>query len=253
MQPSLPIYYQIKNKILDWILSKEYGLGEQIPSETELAKTFNVTRMTVRQAVALLIQEGLLIRKRGAGTFVTSDAKLLGRFSLDFTGVMDELFYQASKSKTKSVKIEKIKTPAIVKEKLKTDAENVVRIARVRMLNGHVFAYTINYLPEHIGLKIDEKSLFEKPLLKIMEIDLDIEFDEAFQTIEASFSDQEVSEKLEIPNGSPILFVERIMYTRKKFPVELVQTSYRGDIYKYVVRLKLDKANKNNRWIHFDK
>jgi GntR family transcriptional regulator len=140
-----------------------------------------------------------------------------------------------------------------VKEKLNTDSENVVRIARVRMLHGHIFAYTINYLPEYIGLKIDEKSLYEKPLLKILEIDLDIEFDEAFQTIEASFSDQEVSEKLGIPNGSPILFVERIMYDRKKIPVELVQTSYRGDVYKYVVRLKLDKASKANRWVHFDK
>lgn len=252
MPPSLPIYQQIRNKIQDWIVSKEYGLGDQIPSETELGKYFNVTRMTVRQAIALLIQEGLLNRKRGSGTFVTTDPALISRFSLDFTGFMDELFYQVSKSKTVSAHIEVIKTPNIVKEKLKTEEEEVVKIERVRTFNGQIFAFTINYLPKNIGLRIDEKMLYEKALLKILEMDIGIEFDEAFQTIQASFSDQYISEKLETPSGSPILFVERIMYDKKKKPFELVQTSYRGDLYKYVVRLKLDNVDKNKRWVQYE-
>jgi GntR family transcriptional regulator len=250
MPPSLPIYHQIRNKIQEWIVSKEYGLGEQIPSETDLATMFHVTRMTVRQAIGLLIQEGLLSRKRGSGTFVTTDADLVGRLSLDFTGFMDELFSQVSKSKAISVKIEKIPTPKIVKEKLKTDAEVIYKIERVRTLNDRIFAFTINYLPEHIGKQIDEKALYEKPMLKILESDLNIVFDEALQTIEASFSDQYVSEMMKIPSGSPILYVERIMYDNKKKPFELVQTCYRGDVYKYVVRLKIDKENKAQRWIY---
>ncbi len=253
MPPLLPIYYQIKNKIQEWIVSKEYSPGEQIPSETEIAKIFGVTRMTVRQAISLLIQEGLLYRKRGAGTFVTDDPNLLGRLGLDFTGFMDELFYQVSKSKTLAARIERVKTPKIVKEKLNTQDDEIIKIERVRTLNGRVFAFTVNFLPESIGNRIDEAMLYEKPLLKILEVDLDIEFDEAFQTIEASFSDQYVSEKLQIPSGSPILFVERIMYDKKKKPFELVQTSYRGDIYKYVVRLKLDKVSKDKRWVQYDK
>lgn len=150
----LPVYHQIKNKIQDWIMSKQYGLGEQIPSETELAKMFNVTRVTVRQAISLLIQEKLLYRKRGSGTFVTNDSKLLGRFGLGFTGFMDGLFYQVSISKTKSVVIENIKTPIIIKEKLNMEDETVVRIKRVRMLHGSIFAYTVNYLPEKIGIEL---------------------------------------------------------------------------------------------------
>jgi len=253
MSQLLPIYHQIRNKIQEWIVSKEYNLGEQIPSETELAKMFSVTRMTVRQAISLLIQEGLLYRKRGAGTFVTNDPKLVGRLGLDFTGFMDELFYQVSKSKTVTAKIEKIKTPKTVKEKLKTEDEEIFKVERVRTLNGRIFAFTINYLPIIVGSKITEKMLFEKPLLKILEVDLGIEFDEAFQTIEASFSDPYVSEQLKVPSGSPVLFVERIMYDKKKKPFELVQTSYRGDIYKYVVRLKLDNQTDKKRWVQFEK
>lgn len=253
MSASLPIYHQIRNKIQDWIVSKEYNMGEQIPSETDLAKTFNVTRITVRQAISLLVQEGLLTRKRGSGTFVTNDAKLIGSFGLDFTGFMDGLFLQVSKSKTISAKIEVVPTPKSIKEKLNITDEEIVKIERVRTMNGQIFALTVNYIPKEIGLQIQEKSLYEKPLLKIMEVDLGVEFDEAFQTIEASFSDLQVSERLEIKSGSPILFVERIMYGKKKRPIELVQTSYRGDIYKYVFRLKFDKANKNGRWIATDK
>jgi GntR family transcriptional regulator len=253
MTQLLPIYYQIRNKIQEWIVAKEYNPGEQIPSETELAKTFSVTRMTVRQAISLLIQEGLLYRKRGAGTFVTNDPKVIGRLGLDFTGFMDELFYQVSKSKTISAKTEKIKIPRTVKEKLKSEEEEIIRIERVRTLNDRIFAYTVNFLPVHIGSQITEQMLLAKPLLKILEVDLGIEFDEAFQTIEASFSDPYVSEQLQVPSGSPILFVERIMYDKKKKPFELVQTSYRGDVYKYVVRLKLDNVSKKKRWVQYEK
>lgn len=250
MPPSLPIYHQIRNKIQEWIVSKEYGLGEQIPSETELAKMFNVTRMTVRQAIALLIQEGLLNRRRGSGTFVTTDADMVTRHSLDFTGFMDGLFYQVSKSKSVSVMIEKIQAPKAVRDKLQIDSPVVYKVERVRMLNDRIFAFTINFLPEHIGSRIDEKTLYEKPMLNILEQDLKIQFDEALQTIEASFSDQYVSEKMKIPSGSAILFVERIMFDERKKPFELVQTYYRDDIYKYVVRLKIDKSNRSQRWIY---
>ena len=114
----------------------------------------------------------------------------------------------------------------------------IVLIKRARFKEEKSFAFTMNYLPVGIGKNIAETDLYRKPLLKILEQDLGIRFTEAFQTIEASFANREVAERLEIPPGSPILFVERIMYTRKRRPVEVVQSSYRGDFYKYIVRLK---------------
>jgi GntR family transcriptional regulator len=248
----LPAYYQIKQTIKNWILNKEFNPGEKIPSENELGEKFNVSRLTVRQAISQLVQEGFLISKRGEGTFVTHNEHLIGSFSLEFTGFMDDLFYQISKCKTKSVKINRIPVPKVIKEKLElsTSGEEVIQIKRVRFLNDKPFNYTINYLPFDIGKRITEKELFRKPLLQIMEQDLGIQFTEAFQTIEASFADQEVSEQLGIVSGSPILLVERIMYTKKRKPVEVVQSSYRGDLYKYIVRLKNIKRKNGSIWIH---
>lgn len=252
MSALLPAYYQIKQTIKNWILNKEFNPGEKIPSENELGEKFNVSRLTVRQAISQLVQEGFLISKRGEGTFVTPNEHLIGSFSLEFTGFMDDLFYQISKCKTKSVKINRIPVPKVIKEKLElsNSGEEVIQIKRVRFLNDKPFNYTINYLPFDIGRRITEKELFRKPLLQIMEQDLGIQFTEAFQTIEASFADQEVSEQLGIVSGSPILLVERIMYTKKRKPVEVVQSSYRGDLYKYIVRLKNIKRKNGSIWIH---
>lgn len=252
MSTLLPVYYQIKQTIKNWILNKEFNPGEKIPSENELGEKFNVSRLTVRQAISQLVQEGFLISKRGEGTFVTHNEHLIGSFSLEFTGFMDDLFYQISKCKTKSVKINRIPVPKVIKEKLElsNSGEEVIQIKRVRFLNDKPFNYTINYLPIDIGKRMTEKDLLRKPLLQIMEQDLGIQFTEAFQQIEASFADQEVSEQLDIVSGSPILLVERIMYTKKRKPVEVVQSSYRGDLYKYIVRLKNIKRKNGSIWIH---
>lgn len=235
--PVVPVYYQIKQFIKNWIINREFSPGDRIPTEYELADRFNVSRLTVHQAISQLSQEGFMITKRGEGTFVTKDTKLINSFSLEFTGFMDDLFYQISRSRMKSVRMDRIIVPKVIKEKLelRDDEEEVVQIKRVRFLEGKPFAFTVNYLPVEIGVRVREKDLYKKPLLQIFEQDLGIQFGEAFQTIQASFADQEISEQLGWTPASPILFAERIMYDRKDKPFELVQSSYRGDLYIYKV------------------
>jgi len=248
----LPAYYQIKQTIKNWILNKEFESGEKIPSENKLAEKFRVSRLTVRQAISQLVQEGFLLSKRGEGTFVTRSEDLISSLGLEFTGFMDDLFYQISRSKTKSVQMEEIPVPKPIREKLELDqpAGEVIQIKRVRFLDDRPFAYTINYLPLEIGRRIAKRDLLRKPLLQIIERDLGIPFTEAFQTIEASFAGSEVAGHLGVGSGSPILLVERIMYTKKRKPVEIVQSSYRGDMYKYMVRLKNFRRNRGRIWIH---
>ena len=75
----VPRYYQIKQVIKKWIVNREVGMGDKIPSENELAAQFQVSRLTVRQALAQLIQEGFLESRRGDGTYVTKNAGLIRR------------------------------------------------------------------------------------------------------------------------------------------------------------------------------
>jgi len=89
-------------------------------------------------------------------------------------------------------------------------------------------------------------AVIEKPLMQILEQDLKIRFTDAVQTMEASFANQLLAEKLAMASGSPILFVEKIMYTQRHRPIELFQSSYRGDLCKFIVRFK----NVRSRWVH---
>ena len=251
MADILPRYYQIKAIIKKWIVEKEFNVGDRIPSENELAARFDVSRLTVRQAVSQLVQEGFLTTRRGAGTYVTDNQELINRYNIEFSGFMDDLFYLASRSKTKSAVVKRIKTPKFIRSKLQLPEadKDIIQIKRVRFINNRSFAYTINYIPVAVGEKIKKTALFKKPLLQILEQDFGIEFTEAFQTMQASFCDQEIAAKLSIPAGSPVLFVERIMYVKNRVPFEVVQSSYRGDLYKYVTRLKPVKRRKGSYWV----
>lgn len=251
MEPTFPVYYQIRRTIKHWILDKIYSPNEKIPTEQELSKQFDVTRMTIRQAVSPLVEEGLLTRKRGGGTFVTGDTELIQQMNLKHIGLTNELLLPLMKSKTLSVEKTEIEPNQMIIEKLELSpkAETIVMIKRDRLVPGGFPAYTINYLPVEYGRRITKKALMKRPLLVIMEDDLKVNFTQAYQTIEASYANEEVAAHLGIAVGSSTLFTERIMYSEKGKPVEVVNTIYRADQYRCSLQLKKVKRGSDFDWI----
>jgi GntR family transcriptional regulator len=248
MNSLVPVYHQIKQTIRSWLINKEYSPGQKIPSEMDLMKLFDVSRFSIRQAISQLVQEGFLISKRGEGTFVSNNEKLIDSFNAEFRGFLDDILPHDSPLETRSVVMTRLSPSRLVKEKLELDdgTREVMQIERVRFLRGRHFTYTINYLPMDIGGRVSASELYKKPLMQILEQDLGIRFTDAIQTMEASFANQDVAAKLAIASGSPILFVEKIMYAHKHRPLELFHSSYRGDLCKFIVRFK----NVRSRWVH---
>ncbi len=130
------------------------------------------------------------------------------------------------------------------------DETECVRIERVRSLKEKLLTFSTNYLPVGIGGKIEERALYEKPLLRILEEDLCVRFREAVQTIAASFADAETARRLAVPSGSPILFVERVVYGTDKKPIEVFQSSYPGDLYRFIVRYRKVMQRSGSTWVH---
>lgn len=250
MSSLLPIYYQIKEMIRSRIVNKEFKAGEKILSENELASKFRVNRLTARQAISQLVQEGFLTRRRGEGTFVTMDQKFLDSVALESTGFMDSFFEQISKSKVITTGSSRITLPESVSEKLglKDRSSEGVLIKRVQHIGGRPYALHLNYSTIDIGVKLLDADLGRRFIPQVIEEDLGIRFTEAFQAIQASFADQDLSEHLGIPLGSPILLVELTLYTLKRSPVYFVQSFYRGDLYRYIVRLKRQRGESHNIW-----
>jgi GntR family transcriptional regulator len=251
MEPVLPVYHQIRRTIKHWILDQHYCSKDKIPPEHELASQFNVNRMTIRQALSSLVDEGVLIRKRGEGTFVTSDEDLIQKMSLKHISMTNVLFLPLMKSKTLTVAKAEVEPSPVIRKKLELneDERAVVRIKRDRIVPEGFRAFTINYLPLDIGRRLNEEELLKRPLLKIMEDDLKINFIEAFETIEASFADEETAAHLGILPGVPTLFTERIMYAERGKPVELVNTIYEANLYKCCLHLKKVKRGSSFDWI----
>jgi GntR family transcriptional regulator len=246
----IPVYYQIKETIKNWILNRDYKMGEKIPSENELAAHFKVNRLTVRQATSKLAQEGFLVSRRGEGTFVTIDKGLIDSLSFEFSGFLDSFFRQVSKSKNETVGRGEELTSESLRDKLglKGKEQPVVRINRLQSFQGRPFAYHVNYVPREFGQQVLSRDLSKKSILQVFEQDLHIELSEGVQTVLASFANQEVAGYLNISAGSPVLFVESILYGKRRKPIYLVQSSYRGDLFRYIVRLKRFKKKNGDSW-----
>ena len=244
---AIPLYYQIETILRRKILSGELQPLATIPTEDALAQEFDVSRITIRQALGLLEKDGLVIRQRGRGTFVSEAVKAYE--SAKLTGSMEDLILMGVQTSTKILDFSWIEAPQSVKERLGLgEASQVLRIEKIRHVESSPFSFVINYLPQRIGQKIKAEDLTAKPLLMVLEENLGIRPDEADQTIEATIADAHVAPLLDIRVGDPLLKVERTVFDVRNRPVECVFVLYRADKYFLNVKLKRTRSKNSIGW-----
>lgn len=231
----IPLYYQLREDLRRRIEAGEWKAEEAIPSETELQDIYGVSRATVRQALSELVMEGLLIRKQGRGTFVAPQkiAEPLPRL-VSFTEEMRAVGLEPS---TRSVKVARTtEPPRRVRETLRTDEQDFLRIERVRCANGQPIVLLISYLPVSLG--IDPAEDFSGSLYSLLENKYSIQLGEALQMIEAGVADEYTASQLDIEEGEPILIIRRGTFAKDGRPVEYVEGFYPADRYRYTIRLE---------------
>lgn len=141
-----PMYIKIHNQIKRDIENKKYVVGQRIPAERQLAQKFNVSRMTLRQAIKTLEDEGILERRLGSGTYVASQ-----KVQEKMSGVMSFTDITRSNGQVPSSKLisYRVTQPSLSeKEKLKiNDNDNVLRMERVRSADGVPICYEVATIP----------------------------------------------------------------------------------------------------------
>ncbi len=238
---ALPLYYQIETILRRKILSGEFEPGSNIPSESKLIDEFQVSRITIRQALALLEQDGLIVRRRGKGTFVPDSIRSMKAPRLN--GTMEDLINMSKQTDANVLEVTMTEAPEHVKKHLKLEGNSqVLRIKKIRSVDGEPISYVQNYLPFDIGSQINQDDLKSKPLLVILEEDLGISLVESLQTLEASIADAEVTSLLQIRVGDPLLKVERTVYSTNRRPIEHVSVLYRSDKYFFSIKLKRKRS-----------
>jgi GntR family transcriptional regulator len=245
-ESGVPLYQQAQHLIRHRIAKGEYGPGSQIPSENELSRQLNVSRVTLRDALRELVRDRMLVKVQGKGTFVSADPpKLLA--PVKYAGFLDDLQERVLKLKVAAVDMQPVPaSPALIATLRLLDGAEVMRIRRLRHVDDEPFSFTVNYLPLEIGTRVREKDLHSIPLLRILQDDLRIPIIHAHETIAAAPADPEVAQKLGIPVLYPVMHMKRVLFTTGDRPFELVETYYRADKYHYSVNLVREK--RKGRW-----
>lgn len=231
-----PLYNQIKDILKTKILEGVYQPNQQMPSESELVATFAVSRITIRQALGELQNEGLIFRVHGKGTFVSRPRAFQDLGSLQgFGTAMRQMGYETH---SKVLSIRTIKPAQHVQEKLKL-AKNakVTELQRLRFLNREPISIDVSYLPEPIGAKLAKEDLANQDVFTILESNLQITLGYADLQISSTIVKETMATQLRVDEGAPILFIERIIHTSDGLPLEYEQLYYRGDAFQFKVRV----------------
>lgn len=244
-KPNIPLYFQLEQIIKSKIITGEYMPGEQISTEKDICQTYGISSITARHAILNLVNEGLLIRRQGKGTFVTEEITNIN--TLQLSGSINDLITDGLKTQeVKVLDITKVKpTKKIAKLLNLEENKDVVQVRRTRNTNNIPVSYIKNYLRIEIGEKIKKEDLLLYPMLQILRDKLNIPLMSGIQYIEPVVADHDISLALSVNVSSPILYIETIVFTKQKKPIEFVQTYIRPDRYKYSVKLSVKKGPQN--------
>lgn len=232
----VPIYHQLEEYIKQQIENGFLKEEEVIPSEREFAERFQISRMTVRQAINNLVADGYLNRKKGRGTFVSK--KKVEQELQGMTSFTEDMLSRGMKPSSKLLSFKIIQADKKTALDLKINENDpIYKIKRIRLADGAPMALETAYIPVNIvpGLTEENSNL---SLYQYIEENLSLSISEATQEIEASIADVHTAEPLGIEEGEPILFIVRIAYLQDGTPFELVKSSFRADRYRFIATMK---------------
>lgn len=247
MDSRLPIYVQIRTYIYDRIKSGDWKPGDQIPSERDLSAQFGVSRVTIRQALANLEDEGLLRRAQGQGTFVsTPKIEMMQGELISITTLMSR---QGRMPETVLKTLTREHLNAVDAKALDCSiGEEVYVIQRIRKADG------INVALENTKLlckKLPDIDQYDLVNLSIFSIMSDIyNYTElyVYQTIEAATASEEVAALLEIEPGFPVIAVNRFTRDEDGELVEYARDYYPSDRVRFIYDSKINLKESQQKY-----
>ena len=235
----IPRYVQIA----DALRRDLKGGGERIASEHQLCAQFHVSRPTVRQALDVLVQEGLLYRHAGRGTFSTPTPG--GDRKLRMIGSLDDMIALGEETWFKLVSRDVIPLAANIAQALRLPpASKAYRLVGVRHAECGPFQHVTAYLPDEVGRALNDEELSKSALIGAIERQLGVHIKVVEQVADAVLAPRHVAELLELRPRSPLLLFERTYFAANGEPVEHAVTYQTPRRYPY--RVVLSRAERRN-------
>jgi GntR family transcriptional regulator len=228
-----PAYKRIQAVILKRIKGGELKHGDAVESERELAKIHGVSLMTARHALTELEREGVVVRQRGAGTFV-APPKIHFNKLVGFTEVMAGRNLSAC---SKVLLFNVVDNEREIAARLGlADNARLHKVGRLRLGAGEPFALETCYLPAHEFAGLTQGLLSRGSLFSILANDYGIQLAYADEEVDATAADSTTSHHLQVPRGHPLVRIRQVIYSTKGKATMYVLGLYRSDRYSLSIR-----------------
>jgi GntR family transcriptional regulator len=222
-------YQQIAEELRGRVLAGDFAAGRMLPSESELSAEFSASRVTVRRALEVLRDEGLVDARQGFGWFVAGDPlrQPLGRLAT----IEEQMAESGVVSERRILEFAFERAPKFVTRVLNTP--QVLRVKRLNMADGEPFAIVTVWCPADLGQHLSRRDVEQSPFYEL----LDIPLQGATQTIAADAATDDDAKLLQVPVGSPVLRCERVTSDATGRAVLLSRHVFPGHRTEFVVDL----------------
>lgn len=240
LKDGTPRHAQISQWLRSEIERGRFQPEEKLPSENELAKMFDVSRVTIRRALQSLENEALIYRCQGLGSFVSDERASHNLIRLtDFNEDMAKAGIEPS---SKVIGFEAVDAPLWLSQLLNLDeGKKVIRIDRLRLGDGKPLAFDSTWLPALYGQLLDKEALKESTIYKQLEDDYEIPIIRGCYRMSAELADTELSMHLDVPENSALFLIDRMSYTIGDKPVYYQKRYYRNDRVTYEMTLEREQ------------
>jgi len=232
----IPLYAQVEAVLAAGIADGSYPPGTRLPNEETLIERFGVSRTTIQKTVQNLISRGLIEIRRGKGTFVIQPR--ITQELTELSGFVEDMHALGRNPTARVLDQQLMPANETVARRLALAVGTlVVRIQRVRLVDGMPLSFDETWLPRELGEKVISNNLETEPIFSLLERKYDTPLVEAEYRLEATSAVAAVAQALGIDPGSPIFLIERTSYSARHQPVDYEKLHYRGDQIQFVTRL----------------
>jgi GntR family transcriptional regulator len=233
---SAPLYARLKNLVQQSIEAGELKEGDAIPAERDVAEMLSISRVTVRKAFQELVIEGVLVQRRGSGTYVNGPGRRIEQPLSRLTSFTQDMQLRGIKTDADWLsRVSGLPTPEEAMKLSISPSERVSRFHRLRRADGIPLAIENAVIPNKF---LPEPELVEGSLYAALDV-RGLKPVRALQRLHASALSAVDAKLLDLPTGSPALFIERISYLSDGRAVEYTRSCYRGDSYDFLAELTI--------------